>query len=181
MTEPGDTTPHIAAPDYGVEIQIDEVYAAQVDAAALTATALATLSAVAARAATLTIVVTGDAEMQTLNRDYRGVDAPTDVLSFAAHDESETAQDLVVPTELSDEVAAYLGDIIIALPYAERQATRFGNSLADELRLLTVHGVLHLLGHDHATEQEADAMWAIQTTVLGRFGIAQLARRSYDD
>ena len=168
-------------PHYTIEIQIDEEYTSQVDAAALVATAEAGLTALTAPAASLTIVVTDDDQVQALNRDYRGVDTPTDVLSFAAQDTQEAAVKLVIPAELAATVAAYLGDIVIALPYAERQAARFGNSLADELRLLTVHGVLHLMGYDHATQAEEDAMWAIQEAVLNQFGIARLARRSYDE
>ena len=78
-------------------------------------------------------------------------------------------------------MGAYLGDIVIAYPYAARQAVRFGNSTAAEVRLLTVHGVLHLLGYDHATPAEEAAMWAIQEQVLAAFGDAALARRAYDD
>ena len=122
-------------------------------------------------------MVTSDEAVQQLNRDYRGVDAPTDVLSFAAQESSDEEPELVLPPEVAAELAAYLGDIVIAYPYAARQAARFGNSVAAELRLLTVHGVLHLLGYDHATPAEEAAMWAIQEQVLAAFGDAALARR----
>jgi probable rRNA maturation factor len=123
--------------DSTIDIQIDEPYAAQVDAALLEAAASATLALLKAAPAALTLVVTDDMALHTLNRNYRGIDAPTDVLSFAAHDDADAAVDLVIPPELAAEMAAYLGDVVIALPYAARQAAHYGNSLADELGLLT--------------------------------------------
>ena len=167
--------------DHAIEIHIDEPYAEQVDSDALQAAALATLARLDAPPASLTLVITDDDAVQAPNREYRGIDAPTDVLSFAAHDASGDAMTLAIPPELSAELAAYLGDIIIALPYAERQAAHYGNSLADELRLLTVHGVLHLLGYDHATPEEDDAMWQIQAAVLQGSGAGALVRRVYED
>jgi probable rRNA maturation factor len=83
-----------------------------------------------------------------------GIDAPTDVLSFPA--------DLVDP----DTRRRYLGDVIISLPRAEAQASENGQSLQDEVLLLAVHGVLHLLGHDHAEPEEKERMWAAQEAVL---------------
>ena len=167
--------------DHAIEIQIDEPYVEQVDGDALQTVALATLARLGAPPASLTLVITDDDAVQALNREYRGIDAPTDVLSFAAHDASADAMTLAIPLELSAELAAYLGDIIIALPYAERQAAHYGNSLGDELRLLTVHGVLHLLGYDHATPEEDDAMWQIQAAVLQGSGAGALVRRVYED
>ncbi len=169
-----------SADDIEIDVQIDEIFAELVDADRLAAVARATLQQQAA-VGVLTIVVTSDEAVQQLNRDYRGVDAPTDVLSFAAQESSDEEPELVLPPEVAAELAAYLGDIVIAYPYAARQAVRFGNSAAAELRLLTVHGVLHLLGYDHATPAEEAAMWAIQEQVLAAFGDAALARRAYDD
>lgn len=109
----------------------------------------------------LTVVVTGDDEIQALNRQFRDVDAPTDVLAFP---DAVTGQIFV---DGSDE-PPYLGDVIISLPRAREQAAEHGHSTTEELRLLVVHGVLHLLGHDHATPaQEAD-MWARQDAILRR-------------
>ena len=89
-------------------------------------------------AADLSIVITDDAKLQELNRQYLGSDMPTDVLSFPAE---ETDPD-------SGEI--YLGDILISLPRASEQASAGGHPVEDELQLLVVHGALHLLGHDHA-------------------------------
>jgi probable rRNA maturation factor len=107
----------------------------------------------------LTLVITGDEHIQALNRQYRAIDAPTDVLAFA--DEETTQAFVTAPDE-----AAYLGDVIISCPRAEAQAQAAGHPLETELQLLVVHGVLHLLGHDHATPAQKRKMWAAQTEIL---------------
>ncbi|MFA5872342.1 MAG: rRNA maturation RNase YbeY [Anaerolineales bacterium] len=109
--------------------------------------------------ADLTLVLTGDTQIQVLDRDFLGKDAPTDVLSFPAFEtDPETGR-------------RYLGDIIISVPRAEAQSIAAGHSLEAELSLLVVHGVLHLLGHDHAGAEEKARMWAAQSEVLTRLGI----------
>ena len=110
----------------------------------------------------LTIVLADDEELHRLNRDFLGIDAPTDVLSFPA---SETDP---------DTGAAYLGDIILSIPRADAQAQATGHSLADEARLLVVHGVLHLLGHDHAEPDETAKMWKAQGEVLDGLGLGHV-------
>jgi len=104
--------------------------------------------------AELTLVLTDDAQLHELNREYREVDGPTDVLSFPAGE-----------TDL-DTGNLYLGDILISIPRALAQAQAEGQPIEAELRLLVVHGVLHLLGFDHSNEQEKAAMWAAQTEIL---------------
>jgi probable rRNA maturation factor len=114
--------------------------------------------------ASLTILLTDDEQMRQLNRDYAGLDEPTDVLSFGMD------PDEIVP----EEMAGYLGDIAISMMKAERQAEEGGHSLTAELQLLTVHGVLHLLGHDHYEADEKEAMWAAQKAVLDSLGVKVL-------
>ncbi len=104
--------------------------------------------------AAATVVLTDDATVRQLNRDYRATDAPTDVLSFPAGDSMPGME------------ALYLGDIIISVPFAVQQAVASGHSPIAELQLLAVHGTLHLLGHDHVDEDEKERMWAVQTAVL---------------
>lgn len=112
--------------------------------------------------ADLTIVLTDDAQLQELNREYLGLDAPTDVLSFpASESDPETG-------------APYLGDILISIPRAKIQAQAAGHRLEEEVQLLVVHGVLHLLGHDHAGAEAKARMWAAQAEVLGRLGLSDI-------
>lgn len=106
-----------------------------------------------------TILLTDDASIQELNRRFAGIDAPTDVLSFSAW---EGDPGFVV----APEMGAYLGDIAVSVPYAARQAAAAGHALGDELRLLVVHGILHLLGYDHATDAEEAIMWEKQRSIL---------------
>ncbi len=166
---------------YTIDIQIDEAYEASVDTDALIHAIEETLRQEDVHAAALTLSITDDETVRALNTRYRDVDAPTDVLSFANNDEADAvADEFILPPELAGEMAAYLGDIIIAYPYAERQAAQYGNSVAAELRLLAVHGTLHLLGYDHDSSQTEAAMWAAQDAVLAFFGDRGLSQRTYD-
>ena len=110
--------------------------------------------------AEITVLLTDDDQLQALNKEYRGINEPTDVLSFEA---GET-----MPGMEEDE--RYLGDIVISVPTAERQARQGGHSLKAELQLLTVHGTLHLLGHDHEEPDEKDRMWWAQASILAQLG-----------
>ena len=110
--------------------------------------------------ADITIVLTDDAQLHQLNREYLGVDAPTDVLSFPA---SETDP---------ETGAQYLGDIVISIPRAMLQAQAGGHPLDAEVQLLVVHGTLHLLGHDHAEVEEKARMWQAQAEVMSRLGLS---------
>jgi probable rRNA maturation factor len=161
---------------YSIDIQIDEAYAPHVSEENLRAAAVATLASCAVEEAELAIVVTSDGAVQELNRDYRGIDAPTDVLSFASQEGDE---DLVLPPELAAELDRYLGDIIIAYPYTMQQAAHFENNPAAELRLMVVHGVLHLLGDDHDSPETEATMWARQDSVLAQFGDKGVSERRY--
>ncbi|MFO7681564.1 MAG: rRNA maturation RNase YbeY [Chloroflexota bacterium] len=113
--------------------------------------------------ASLSVLLTDDAEIQAMNRDYRGEDRPTDVLSFPAGDE-------MTPPEL----AGYLGDIAISVETAVEQAEKSGHDMLDELQLLAVHGTLHLLGYDHLEPEEKEEMWAAQTAVLAQLNLTHV-------
>jgi probable rRNA maturation factor len=106
----------------------------------------------------LSVVITDDGAVRELNREFRDVDAPTDVLAFGIGEESDF---VTAPGE-----PAYLGDVIISYPRAVIQAEEYGHSINRELALLTVHGVLHLLGYDHVDEVERTEMWARQNEIL---------------
>jgi probable rRNA maturation factor len=107
----------------------------------------------------LALVLTDDESIQELNRDFLGEDAPTDVLSFSAQEDAG-------PFVAAPEAGGYLGDVIISYPRAVQQAKEQGHSLEQELNLLIVHGILHLLGYDHAAEQDKAIMWSRQETIL---------------
>lgn len=107
----------------------------------------------------VSIVFTDDKEIQQLNRDYRHIDLPTDVLAFN-----------------SDEIdpmtnTRYLGDIIISVERAEKQAQQAANDISDELTMLIVHGCLHLAGLDHITNQEKEKMRISQEAILASLGV----------
>lgn len=104
----------------------------------------------------MTIVIANDDEVAALNHKFRGIDAPTDVLSFPADPP---------PVQIPDE-PPYLGDLIIAYPYAAAQAQREEQALEDSLALLVIHGTLHLLSYDHDSSASREAMWAAQGAAL---------------
>jgi probable rRNA maturation factor len=113
----------------------------------------------------VSIILTNDARLHELNLNYLGVDAPTDVLSFPA-------------SETDPETGAhYIGDILVSVPRAREQAQAIGHSLEAEVQLLVVHGVLHLLGHDHAGAEEKARMWKAQSEILERLGLGQIQIR----
>lgn len=116
----------------------------------------------------MSLVIADDELLQQLNHAYRGVNAPTDVLSFPSQGEDD---DRAGPSVQSPEAETYLGDVVISYPMAERQANSAGHSIEDELCLLAVHGALHLLGYDHATPEEEAIMWAEQEAALAVLGI----------
>ena len=110
----------------------------------------------------VSLVFTDDAEQRVLNRDYRHKDSATNVLSFPNMDD-----DLVPAGE-----PRLLGDVVLARETVAREAAEQGKSLADHTTHLLVHGVLHLLGHDHQDAEEAAAMEALERRILAGLGIA---------
>ena len=114
------------------------------------------------RTGDLTILIDTPERIRTLNRDFRHVDAVTDVLTFPAWE-----------GEISLSADGYLGDIMICYDRAKEQAEAYGHSLARELAFLAVHGVLHLLGYDHMTEADERVMREKQTTILDGIGVTR--------
>lgn len=107
----------------------------------------------------ITVVIDGEEKLQSLNLEFLGIDAPTDVLSFPSGGETDP--------ETGEQ---YLGDIIISYPRATAQASELNNSVEDEIKLLAVHGVLHLLGFDHVDPAEKQTMWNAQKEALDMLG-----------
>ena len=113
----------------------------------------------------ISLVITGQEQIQALNRDYRGKDQPTDVLSFAMQEtkEGEEPEAFIGPPD----GLLHLGEVIISYPQAVLQAAEKGHSLKKELAVLIVHGVLHILGYDHEKEEMEPAMSAREKSILG--------------
>ena len=113
----------------------------------------------AKRGAGLAVMLTDDAGIRTLNREWRGLDKPTNVLSFPAASSTQPRGPV------------HLGDIAIAYETTAREAEAEGKPLAHHLSHLAVHGFLHLIGYDHESEPEAEAMEQLERTVLARLGV----------
>lgn len=116
----------------------------------------------------VSLVFCDDAYIQGLNKDYRGKDQPTDVLSFALNEGAE-------PVIVDGPAQVLLGDIVISLETAARQAEEYNHSLEREVAYLTVHGMLHLLGYDHMTEEDKAEMRMEEEYVLSLLSITREA------
>ncbi|NHM27341.1 rRNA maturation RNase YbeY [Desulfofundulus sp. TPOSR] len=114
--------------------------------------------------AEVSLVFVDDEYIHRLNREYRGVDRPTDVLSFALQ-EGEPMP------EAGEETL--LGDVVISLETARRQSEEYGHSFEREVAFLVAHGVLHLLGYDHQTEEEGREMREKEEAILARLGLSR--------
>ena len=156
-----------------VLVSVDEPYEGEISPAWLEDVARAGLAAAGVVGeAEVSLLITGDETVRALNAEYRGLDETTDVLSFSAghpgHWEGEgdgpqQVQDgFVLPPELPEP----LGEIIVSWPQARRQAGEHGVSPAQELALLVVHGVLHLVGYDHVEPEETALMQAREQEAL---------------
>jgi len=165
MAEGGPSRKRAASPGVELEVEImrhgDAWPLAQVtDVMLKRAARAALLAALPLRQGTyqLTIVLTGDAEMRTLNRTWRGKDAATNVLSFPADD------DIGEP--------GLLGDVVLAYETTRKEAREQDIALQDHVSHLVIHGVLHLLGLDHAEDAEAERMENLERAALASLGIA---------
>jgi len=119
--------------------------------------------------AEMSLVLADDALVQTLNRDYRDKDKPTNVLSFALLDDLDDTDDTLARDE---GMPILIGDVILAFETVQREAREQGKSIKDHLTHLVIHGVLHLLGYDHQSDPDADRMEKLETSILARLGIA---------
>lgn len=117
--------------------------------------------------AEVSLMFTDDESIHEMNREYRGIDRPTDVLSFAL-EEGEEEEIYGGPEE------NLLGDIIISVETAVRQAQEYGHSVEREMSFLALHGMLHLLGYDHMEEDERQEMRAQEKAILASLGITRM-------
>ena len=114
--------------------------------------------------AQVSVTFVDDAAIHELNREHRGVDRPTDVLSFPQFEADE---------EIPEGMPHVLGDLVVSLETARRQAEEYGHSEEREIAFLLVHGFLHLLGYDHETAEDEAEMREEQRVLLDRLGISR--------
>lgn len=114
----------------------------------------------------VSVTLTDDAHIHELNKNYRGVDRPTDVLSFALTESDEPEVEGGPETEI-------LGDLVLSVERVAAQAEEYGHSLRREAAFLTVHGMLHLLGYDHIEDEDREEMEREQRVVMAALGISR--------
>ena len=114
---------------------------------------------------TFNLIIVDNEYIHELNKNYRGIDRETDVITFALEDEDS----IIVP----EEEGRNLGDIYISIDKARSQAEEFGHGLLRELSFLAVHGFYHLLGYDHMTPEDEEVMFKKQEEVLEEYGITR--------
>lgn len=149
-----------------VQLQIDPSWKQQVEPERIRRAVRAVIDAEGARDdAEVSIVIVDDDEMTRMHAAYRDERGTTDVLSFPFEAPAVA------------EESAYLGDVVICYPQAKRQAEEEGHAPHDELDLLTVHGMLHLLGYADETEEDRAVMWTRQAEILRRLGLDDIAPR----
>jgi len=141
------------------ELQFDETLSATVEKAAAKVGELYGLEA-----AEVSVTLTNNEYIHKLNKQYRNIDRPTDVLSFALNEGEE-------PEVVDGPDINMLGDIIISVERAVEQAAEYGHSVEREMAFLTVHGMLHLLGYDHMEEADRMEMRQEEDYVMGKLGI----------
>ena len=143
-----------------------DLWQSEPDAEAAVQRAIAAASTIAdadVANAEIAVMLTDDAAVRTLNKDFRGIDKPTNVLSFPAPDMGEAGED--------DDSPHPLGDIAIAYETLRRESDEEGKPFVHHLSHLAVHGFLHLIGYDHETDDEAEAMEALEVEILAQLGI----------
>lgn len=119
-----------------------------------------------AQDAELSVTFVDNEKIKEINRDYRSKDQATDVISFAMEEQGEGEVSIV-----GVDMPPVLGDIIISVPRAAEQAEEYGHSFTRELGFLAVHGLLHLLGYDHMTEEDEKKMFGKQKEILDAYGL----------
>jgi probable rRNA maturation factor len=146
--------------DEGFENCLDENWLRKIVEAALKAES-------AGDNAEMSLLITGQEKIHQLNKEYRGKDKPTDVLSFAMQDELQSEDREGFSFIAPPDGINHLGEIIISYPQAEIQAEEHEHSVQKEAAVLVIHGVLHLLGYDHIEDEEAEEMEAREKIILG--------------
>ncbi len=153
-----------------ITFQVDESFRTDINTQQIQTAIVATLTLFNNQdlpAESMAVTITNNQTMTQLNHHYRGLNAPTDVLSF------ENLSDPDFP-EVDPAMSHHLGDIIIAQPVAQTQAKAGGHTVLEEIILLSVHGSLHLLGFNHDTPEQKAEMWAAQSQVMTKLKLAHV-------
>ncbi|GAF35366.1 rRNA maturation RNase YbeY [Lentilactobacillus farraginis] len=120
----------------------------------------------------MSVTLVNNDEIHKINREYRGVDRATDVISFAIEDQSDDDDFPIVMDEaLQEEIPENIGDIFVSVDKVAEQADYLGHSFQRELGFLVVHGFLHLNGYDHMKKTDADVMFPLQKEILNAYGL----------
>lgn len=139
----------------------DEMNSSLIDIEFLKDLAKKTLKYMDVENAIMNIIIVSTDKIHSINKEYRGIDRPTDVISFALEDDNT-----FIKTDYR-----VLGDIYICLDKVVEQAKEYGHSFKREISFLTVHGILHLLGYDHMNKEDERIMFGLQEAILNEFGI----------
>lgn len=121
----------------------------------------------------ISVVLTDNEEIRTLNNMHRGIDRATDVLSFPMFEYDENGEIIEDYADFNEEGDICLGDIVISLERAAEQAEEYGHSFEREVGFLTVHSMLHLLGYDHMEPDEEKEMFGYQSEILNKIGLVR--------
>ena len=121
----------------------------------------------------ISVVLTDNEEIRTLNNMHRSIDRATDVLSFPMFEYDENGEIIEDYAEFNEVGDILLGDIVISLERADEQAKEYGHSFEREVGFLTVHSMLHLLGYDHMTPEDEEEMFGYQTEILNEIGLVR--------
>ncbi len=121
----------------------------------------------------ISVVLTDNDEIRTLNNMHRSIDRATDVLSFPMFEYDENGEIIEDYAEFNEVGDILLGDIVISLERADEQAREYGHSFEREVGFLTVHSMLHLLGYDHMTPEDEEEMFGYQTEILNEIGLVR--------
>lgn len=119
----------------------------------------------------MSVTFMDNASIQIINRDYRGKDVPTDVISFALEEEGEDELPIIFEDDEEELFPRNLGDIMISIERTEEQAVEYGHSFERELGFLAVHGFLHLNGYDHMEAEDEKEMFGLQKEILDAYGL----------
>ncbi|EEI70005.1 rRNA maturation RNase YbeY [Lentilactobacillus hilgardii] len=120
----------------------------------------------------MSVTLVNNDEIHKINREYRGVDRATDVISFAIEDEAEDDDfPIVMDEDMQESIPENIGDIFVSVDKVAEQADYLGHSFQRELGFLVVHGFLHLNGYDHMEKADADIMFPLQKEILNAYGL----------